>query len=187
MDPEHDLRLLQACVAGAPRAWTAFVRRFAPPLAEVCRRTLLRSGRPSGEQEAQDLLQEVFLQFLSDDRRVLRSYQGKSTVLSYLSAVAVYRVLNDRVLQARPGRVPEAFGFLHPSPHPEPLEILERQESLDLLRREVARLPQGTRLALTLRGQGASMKDVGDALGMSEEAAAQLISRARADLRKRIG
>ena len=100
IDP--DLILLQHCLAGVSGAWEAFVDRFAPPLAEACRRTLRRSARPSGPQEVADMLQEVFLHFLIRDMQVLRDYQGRARVEAFLCAVAVCRVLNDRVLKKRP-------------------------------------------------------------------------------------
>ncbi len=72
------------------------------------------------------------------------------------------------------------------SPAAGPHEILERQEALELLRGEMAQLPLKARLALTLQVKGASLKEIQDALGISEDAAAQLLSRARALLRNRL-
>jgi RNA polymerase sigma-70 factor (ECF subfamily) len=176
-----DARLLQHCLAGSQDAWEAFVDRFAAPVAEVCRRTLRRAGRPHGPQEAQDMLQEVFLHLLKDDFRVLRDYQGRAPVASYLAAVAVYKVLGDRSLR----RVPQGGRPDPASPAAGPHELLERQEALELLRREVEQLPLKARLALTLQAKGASLREIQNALGISEDAAAQLLSRARALLKER--
>ena len=177
-----DTQLLQRCLAGNQGAWEGFVDRFAAPIAEACRRTLRRAGRAYGPQEAQDMLQEVFLHLIKDDFRVLRDYQGKAPVASYLAAVAVYKVLGDRSFRGAPqGNRPDPA-----SPAAGPHELLERQEALGLLRGEMVRLPQKARLALTLQVKGASLKEIQDALGISEDAAAQLLSRARALLRNRL-
>lgn len=178
---EDDSRLLEDCLAERPGAWEAFVRRFAPYLAEVCRKTLKRCGRPAGSQEVDDMLQEVFLNFLERDRRALRHYRGKASVAGYLAAIAVHRVLN-----ARPAP-PLASPREETGSAPGPTEAVEAGEDLARLRTGMATLPPREALALALQLKGASVKEIGKALGISEDAAAQCLSRARAALAERLG
>lgn len=182
---DEDLRLLQDCLADNPGAWEAFVRRFAPYLAEACRRTLRRCRRPCGSQEVADMLQTAFLTFVQEDLRVLRAYQGRGSLASYLAAIAVRRVIDDPTLPTSevppPGLPPEPI-----DPAGGPPEAAEGLEAQGLLHQALEALSPRARLALVLRMEGTSLQDMAGILGMSEEAAAQVLSRARAQLRERL-
>ncbi len=128
------------------------------------------------------MLQEVFLSFLERDLRILRGYRGEGTVTGYLAAVAVCRVLDGRA--AETGGTALSREVADPSQGP--LEALEGREAREALQRALERLPLRNRLALLLQGDGASLREIGRALGVSEEAAAQLVSRARSELRGRL-
>ena len=183
---DSDAELLRNCLDGGPGAWEDFVSRFAPSLAAVCRRMLQRSGRPSGLQETEDLLQDVFLHMLKDNLQALRDYAGRSSPEAYLRAVAACRVLDDRLLKPRPGNQGEAPLASLASGCLEPAEALEAREVRELLRTEMDRLPARSRLALSLQARAASLEEIGGALGITEDAAAQILSRARALLRDRM-
>ncbi len=179
MSQDADLLLVQNCLAGREGSWEAFVERFTPLLAEACRRTLRRCRRPSGPQEVKDMLQQVFLALLSQDLRALRGYRGRGSLTSYLAAVAVRRVLDDRTLG--PLRLPDP-----PVPAEAPPDALEAQEELLTLREELSRLPARAGVGLLMQSEGASLAEVGRALGISADAAAHLLARAREVLRDRI-
>ncbi len=181
---DPDDALLRDCLSEQPGAWEAFHARFTPPLSAACRRALARAGRPSGAQETADMLQAVFVHLLEDDLHVLRAYRGESGVLTYLSVVAVNLVWKDRLLRLAPGG-----GELladRPAPDANPAARMEAGEARELLGRELGKLPVRARLALTFQAEGASIREVGLALGLSEVAAAQLLSRARASLRQKL-
>ena len=174
---DADRRLLEDCLAGKPGAWEAFVARFSPYLAEACRRTLARCGRPAGPQEVQDVLQDVLLACLGDDFRVLRAYREPARVATYLAAVVVHRALKDL-------RLPLSVPFRdRPSPLPGPEEQAQARELQERLRLEKDRLPLKSRLALAMKADGASLREIGHALRLSEAAAGQRVSRATAELR----
>ncbi len=184
MDEEGDRALLRDCSLGVPGAWDRFVERFSAPLAGVCRRSLLRMGRPAGSQEVADALQEVFLELFAGDMRALQGFRGRSRALTYLSAVAVRRVmdLNRKPLLPPPGSLAPA-----PVPqHGDPALAAEEREAVEHLLRGISALPPRMRLALSLQGKGASLHQVGRVLGISTDAASQLLVRSRAALRERI-
>lgn len=179
MPGDDDVRILEACLGNRPGGWKAFVDRFAPPLAAICRRVLQRAGRPAGQSEVDDMLQAVFLVFLQHDKRVLRGYQGKGNVEAYLAAVAVRTVLADRSLTP----LPQAD---RPEPQAGPAELAEARETQALIRQEMALLPPRTQLALSLQARGYTLKEIGNAMGLSVEAVGQILSRAKAQLRERL-
>lgn len=184
---QDDLQILKDCLDGRPGAWEAFVRRFAPPLAEACHRALLRRSRPAGPQEVDDMLQTVFLAFVEKDMKSLRAYREQGQLVTYLSAIAMWLVLHDRTSRAegRPGGV-FRLSQGHPDPAAGPAEQVEAGEAQERLHQELEKLPPRVCLAFTLQTEGSSLRDIGRALGISEDTVAQLLSRARATLRERL-
>lgn len=174
-------RLLKDCLTGKPGAWEAFVSAFSPYLAEVCRRALARLGRPSGPQETDDLLQEVFLLLLEDDLKVLRAYGGRSSLASYLAVVAAHRAARE---DGRPlsEPLPERISGI-----PGPAEAMAAKEGQERIKAEMDKLSPQARLALALQADGMGQREIGRILAISENAAAHLVSRARATLRERLG
>lgn len=180
MAPEDDLQLLKNCLDGKPGAWEAFVTHLAPYLAEVSRRAMRAAGLPAGPQDVEDMLQELLLLLLKHNARALRLYRGGASVRGYLAAVAAHRVARQRVPPG-PREIPERV-----APEPGPAEEAQAREAAALLRAEMGRLPGRSRLALALQADGASLREIGEVLGVSEDAAAQILSRAREILRRRL-
>lgn len=131
------------------------------------------------------MLQAVFLELLARDARILRAYRGQGSLTAYLTAVAVRKVFADRSLSRRgtPDPVPLEE---RPATSPGPPEVLETKETGARVSAALEGLPSRQRLALTLQAEGASLKEVGGALGISEDAAAQLLSRGREAMRERL-
>lgn len=178
MPQPEDAALVQACLDGRPEAWEALVDRFAPYLAGVARSTLAAFRRPAGPADVADVLQEVFLRLLEQDRKALKAYQGQGSLAGYLAAIAVSRIRDRKPWPHRKLPVAEPV-----SEAPDPLE---HAEDLSRLKAELSRLPPETRLALALQARGASLREVGRVLGLSEDGAAQLVSRARSALREKL-
>jgi RNA polymerase sigma-70 factor (ECF subfamily) len=181
---EEDLALVRRCLLEegqeGPGAWEELLARVRPPLAGALRRVLARCGLPSGSQEVEEVLQDLFVRLLGEDRAVLRRYQGRASLEGYLKVIALRLVLaRKRDARPLPGMIPSAEGM-------DPAQAAEARETLGILRTEVAGLQARDRLALALQVEGASLREVGRSLGLSEDAAAQLLSRARGKLRERL-
>ncbi len=181
MSQEDDLRLLKGCLEGSPEAWEAFHARFRPYLAQVCRRVMAGCGLNRGPDEVRDMVQDVFMALLDQDMRTLRAYRGEASLAGYLAGVAVKRVLDCR----NQSRSSVPFPSLEPpsrAPGPEAQAL--RRETLDRLDAEVAELSAREQMAVALHGKGASRKEIGLVLGLSEGAASMLLSRAIARLKE---
>ena len=95
-----DRNLLERCLAGQPRAWEDFVDRFMGLVMHVinhtaqCRSILL----PASDRE--DLAAEVMLTIVENDFAVLRRFQGKSSLATYLTVIA-RRVVVRKMLESQ--------------------------------------------------------------------------------------
>ena len=127
LDPEEDQRLVEACLAGKPRAWEALVKRHERLVYAVA-----RSYRLEGDDLA-DVFQEVFAALV----RGLPRLQEPRTLVRWLSSTteriaraAALRGRRERALS--PGVEP---GVLAEMPGPQVAEAdLERLEEQALLR-----------------------------------------------------
>lgn len=179
-----DPRWLQGCILGEAGAWDGFVAQYTPLLSGVCRRVLARCGRPSGPQEVSDMLQGVFLHLLESERRALKAYRGEASFEGYLATVAAYQVLKAvRAMPRRSAMLPADLAIDGGAPS----DPLEARESAEALQQALADLTSQARLGLALQTDGVPLREIGRLLGMTEGAAAQLLSRARARLRERLG
>jgi RNA polymerase sigma factor (sigma-70 family) len=102
--PVAELRaLLDRCVEGDRDAWDEFVDRFHRRISLFVVRACESAGSAeiAGGDGGRDLVQEVYLKLLAEDRRALRAWRGESEVsfLAYLGKV-VRSVAVDAVRRA---------------------------------------------------------------------------------------
>ena len=129
----------------------------------------------------------MFLALLRRDRRLLRRYDPRYRVSTYLGVICRTEVLRllRRTRRAGAGiadaaEVPDETDRFAPETT---LEEEERQERLAALRRGLAALPERERLLLTLRYlEGASYRAIAAALEISPESVGPLLHRAKARL-----
>ena len=83
-----DRQLLQECLEGLPSAWDAFVARFGGLLAYVVDRTAAQRRMSLTQADRDDLLADILLEILHHDAAVLRGFEGRSSLATYLAVVA---------------------------------------------------------------------------------------------------
>ncbi|MEM7811927.1 MAG: sigma-70 family RNA polymerase sigma factor [Planctomycetota bacterium] len=87
-----DRQLLERCLSEGPgesgSAWADFVERFLGLFLHVIRHTAdTRSATLRADQE-EDLVGDILLEILSDDRAVLRQFRGEASLATYLTVVS---------------------------------------------------------------------------------------------------
>jgi RNA polymerase sigma factor (sigma-70 family) len=132
MPAPSDTELLAACIAGDRQAWQAFVRQYTRYVYYLIQLTGRRFGVTLGEDELADLHNDLFLALLEDDRRRLRTFDGRNgcSVRSWVRVITIRRTLDH--LRRRRIHVPldepaAAEGPRVPTPAddaPDPLERL---------------------------------------------------------------
>jgi RNA polymerase sigma factor (sigma-70 family) len=137
----------------------------------------MRQMMPGCANEAEDLLQEVFVRAY----RGLRANDRDLTLRPWLYRVARNRCVDELRRPALPPG-PELLELTRPCEH-DPVVESEQRESLRRLITDVGRLPEQQRSALLLRElSGMSYSDVASVLGVSVPAVKSLLVRARVGL-----
>lgn len=168
----EDGALLVHIASGDQQAFRVLAGRHLSPLLAVARRMLRSDG------EADDIVQEALIRLW---RHAPTLETGPHGVRPWLRRVVANLCL-DHMRRHRLSTV-----MAEPPEEAEPARQVQGLEERDLTRRvagELDRLPERQRLALTLfHYEGLSQSEVGDMLGISEEAVESLLARARRSLK----
>lgn len=133
------------------------------------------------EQDAEDLLQETFLQA----HRKLGGFRGESTLGTWLYRLAVNQCLDFlRGPQARMARAADLFEDDGPGAPPPEMPVVPAAINRLDLERAIARLPAGCRAAFVLHDvEGFAHHEVASMLGVSEGTSKSQVHKARLRLR----
>lgn len=174
----EDADLVRACREGDAAAWAELKDRHGPLMLRAAR---LRTT------EAEEACQRAWARLSTDGGKALGSFQGRSSLGTWLAAVAVNEAAH---LDRSEERLKERE-LGHPSPEesvPTPLQALCRQEGAGQLREAMAELPPRDRLLLTLvYWDGLSPSDAARVIHVEPKSVSMLLQRARERLKEKIG
>jgi RNA polymerase sigma-70 factor (ECF subfamily) len=169
---EDEAALVARVAAGEAQAFRALVDRHLPTVLAIARRML------RDDAEAEDIAQETLLRLW---RNAAKLELGEGGVRPWLRRVAANLCI-DRVRAQRNTSLGDAL-----PEEAEPPSQMTRLAERELGRRVDAALkalPERQRLALTLfHYEGMSQIEVGEAMGISDEAVESLLARARRALK----
>lgn len=170
-----DLDLVRRCKQGDARAFEELYRAHSARLYSLLLRMV------GGAEDAEDLLQDVFLQA----HRKLDSFRGESSLGTWLYRLAVNQCLDYlRGRQSKMTRVTESFEDEAVQEPASPAPVIPAAISRVDLERAIARLPEGCRLAFVLHDvEGFAHHEVAGLLGISEGTSKSQVHKARLKLR----
>ncbi len=170
-----DLELARRCRDGEAGAFDELYRAHAGRLYNLVFRMI------GSAQEAEDLLQEVFLHAY----RKLASFRGDSSLGTWLYRLAVNQCLD--FLRGRQTKMTRATSSLDDDNAVEPaaaMPVVPTAVSRIDLERAIARLPEGCRAAFVLHDvEGFEHNEVARLLGVSEGTSKSQVHKARTKLR----
>jgi RNA polymerase sigma factor (sigma-70 family) len=169
--PAGDDRLARLAAGGDRQALEAIYRRYYQPIYRYCRAIL-------GDHDlAQDALQATMLKAsaaLAGERRTIALKPW------------LFRIAHNEAITILRARRPTAeLDAEHPAPHVDVERSVAERERLRELVRDLERLPDRQRGALVMRElNGLGFREIGSALGVSPEAAKQVVYEARVSLQE---
>lgn len=171
--PAHeDALVLKRVAAGDAHAFRMLVARQAPPLIALARRML------RDEAEAEDIVQEALVRLWRSAATLeLGPYGLKPWLRRVVSNLCIDRMRSAQHLDVT-DEVPEV------AEPPRQLDAIEGRELSARVEQALKALPDRQRLALTLfHFEGLSQIEVGQMLGISDEAVESLLARGRRTLK----
>jgi RNA polymerase sigma-70 factor (ECF subfamily) len=180
---EIDKQLIDRCLAHQPSAWEDFVDRFLGLVVHVINHTGQSRSLHLSEQDREDFAADVFLAILSDDFAVLRRFQGRSSLATYLTVIArrvVVRELLKRKIIAHPAHPHEVDHVADHSAAAE--ERISNREEVERLLEELS--PDDADVVRLYHLDGKSYHEISEDLGIAENSIGPTLSRARARMRR---
>lgn len=143
---------------------------------------LVRIARSYARDPARcdDIVQEIAIAVW----RALPRWRGDGSQRAFVARVAHNRALDVLALDTAAAI---ALDDTLPDPAGDPMHHAQAGQQRDDLLAAVRRLPLGQRQAVVLALEGFSQREIGQALGLEENAVAQRLSRARRELRASMG
>lgn len=182
---EIDRELLGRCLAGEDTAWRTFADRFLGLVTHVVNHAADCRSVPLSAADREDCVAEVFLEILRDDMKVLRRFQGSSSLATYLAVIA--RRTATRRLMRHIGVTPLAE-VAHQLPPFEKKDAADRVENEEEVERMLGGLQDKEAQVVRLfHLEGKSYQEISQVVGMPENSIGPLLTRVRGRLRKRAG
>lgn len=178
-----DRKLVKRCLESAPGAWQDFVDRFLGLMIHVVDHTARTRGLELDAALRDDLVAEIFLALLSNDRAALRRFRNDSSLATYLTVIG-RRVVVRRMLQRTMATGGENGQWS--SQQQEETDPIERIDDQDEILHLMEQL-DATEAAVVRQYhlEGLSYQQISERNGISENSVGPMLSRARKKMRER--
>lgn len=172
-------------MAKAPDAWENFSDRFLGLVIHVVNHTAFMRNVSLSQELREDLVADVFVSWIDKDFAVLRRFQGKSSLATYLAVVA-RRVVFRRMSQLRLPHIQQSIESLKLDPPAQETKSLT-QDEFEQLESSIERLSQEEAIAVRMfHLQGKTYREISSHIGMPENSIGPFLSRARDKLQRAV-
>lgn len=180
-----DRTLVQRCLSHDPGAWNDFVDRYLGLIYHVIHHTAHLRSVVLRPEDVEDLAAEVLVQVVAKDYTVLRNFQGKSSLATYLTVIARRICVHELARRAVAQQV-HTSGDGHKLADAEAPPTREAGlDSLEEVQRLLARLPRRAREVVRLFYlEGRSYEEISTQLHLPINTIGPVLSRAKQALRK---
>ncbi len=184
----EDLALVQRLVANSEAAWCELVTKFAGQVRARIIRVSKNCASVNQLTLVDDIMAEVFRALLANNHAALRAYQGRSSLATYLCAIATRVALRYSMRPCAGVHSNEALATLEDSKNASPEHSLLGREQNQWLLQHIDRLPMKQRQLIRLfHLEGMSYREISDQLSMPIGSIGPSIGRAEALLRQLLG
>jgi RNA polymerase sigma-70 factor (ECF subfamily) len=177
--------LIEACIEGRAGAWEAFVNRYAPLILAVARRSLRARSLSPAPDDLDDICENTFYAFLKDDFALLRAYDNRFALSTFVGVVA--RTQAGRFARRRRGPLSDLDVAEIPSRVEDPAILAEEGDLRTALRETLEEMPERDRTILSLfYFSDRDYRAIASDLGISPNSVGAALHRARERLRTRL-
>jgi RNA polymerase sigma-70 factor (ECF subfamily) len=182
----NERALVQRCIRGETAAWDEFIETLGPSIYDAAQYTLRRVLGRAPQEDVENVYQVVLLALCEKKCHRLRSFQGRSSLRTWLTSVTSRFALNHIRTEKRKG----SLKFLHLDESvrelPERVE-LDRiaPDEQEILSRAIEKLPERERLLVKLFFyDGLPYKEIARVLRVPTNSISPMLTRAKEQIRK---
>ncbi len=176
-------------MAGSAAAWEEFVDRWGEYIYSIIQQSLRSSNWAYSQEDAEDILSQVFISFLDNQKQLLRNFKWRCSLKTWIWIVTrktVIRYFRKKrwktvpIVEAAEEDSEDQEGMIAPDRNPGPLEQAEQKEKEEILKEIIDQLPERDRLALTFYFYDeASHAEIAEILGIKPHYVGTIIFRAK--------
>lgn len=177
--------LVDACIEARSGAWESFVVRYAPLILAVARRSLRGRGLSPAPDDLDDICENTFFAFVKDDFALLRSYDNRFALSTFVGVVA--RTQAGRFARRRRGTLSDVDVSELPSRVEDPAIAAEEGDLRAALHVTLGEMPERDRAILSMfYFSDRDYRAIASDLGISPNSVGAALHRARERLRVRL-
>ena len=183
---QEDQKLVQRCLTHQSGAWNDFVDAYLGLIYRIIHHTAHLRGVTLQPEDVEDLASDVLLQVIANNYAVLRQFQGRSSLSTYLTVICRRNCIH---LLARKFGTAAIFKS---SPNTQALDetvndLEDHGDALEHVHDLLTHLPKGVREVVRLHYLvGLSYEEISSQLGIPVNSIGPLLTRARQKLRVRL-
>jgi RNA polymerase sigma-70 factor (ECF subfamily) len=181
---DFDRQLLDRCLGHQPKAWNDFVDRYMGLIYHVIHHVAHARSVPLSDADVEDVAADIFLEIVDDDYKVLRAFQGNSSLPTYLTVIGrrvAIRSILQRFREAELGHSTAHRAIMEDESRSEVEPIIAAEE----VERMLAHL--GEREAEVVRLyhlKYLNYRQIGKQLGIPENSVGPILAKARRSLKR---
>ena len=193
----QERRLIIRLLAGESEAWSEFVDRYQRVVSARVNHVLIQYGKSVETNEADDVVADLFTSLLANNMRMLRRFEHRSTLATWLTIIAHRMSLRAAMKSKRKsaktnqldpmtGQTPtQSLEQLAVDPAENPLARLMTTENRSKIRHQLTMLKEADRQVIELfHFEKLSYREIASRMGMSENSVGPRLTRAQRRLRQ---
>ena len=190
----EERRLIVRLLAGESEAWSEFVDRYQRVVFARVNQVLVRYGKCIETNEADDVVADLFTSLLANNMRMLRRFEHRSTLTTWLTIIAHRMSLRAAMKSKRkttkiheldPQTPIQSIEQLAVDPAENPLARLMSTENRSKIRHQLTMLKDADKQVIELfHFEKLSYREIALRMGMSENSVGSRLTRAQRRLRQ---
>lgn len=182
---EFDRQLIDRCLHKEPGAWNDFVDRYMGLIYHVIQHVGHARSLELSSADVEDICAEVLLAIVDDDYAMLRRFQGKSALPTYLTVVARRICIREVVKRKREAELGHVNAHRALAAEEESSTEVEPVVSAEEVERMLGGLSEREAEVIRLYHlKFLNYRQIGKQLGIPENSVGPILARARARLRR---
>lgn len=178
--------MIQRCLSHQTGAWNDFVEKYLSLVYRVIHHTAHLRGVVMQPEDVEDLASDVLLQVVANNYAVLRQFQGRSSLSTYLTVIGRRACINLLARKFGTAAILKSSPLLSQTME-EAMSDEDKNDALEHVHDLLAQLPKGVREVVRLHYLvGLSYEEISAQLGIPVNSIGPLLTRARQKLRTKL-
>lgn len=184
---QNDQQLVQRCLTHQPGAWNDFVDAYLSLIYRIIHHTAHLRGVTMQPEDVEDLASDILLQVVANNYAVLRQFQGRSSLVTYLTIICRRNCIHLLARKFGTAAIFKSSPMDSQAMQETVADLEDNSDALEHVHDLLTQLPKGVREVVRLHYLvGLSYEEISAQLGIPVNSIGPLLTRARQKLRVKL-